>query len=63
MEAGSGRSSHGRHMNYKNKNGWPPSRSVDNESKKWKHSDLREIAYPYVFGLFDKFTSQGKLDK
>ena len=50
-------------MNLSYKNGWPPSRSVDNESKKWKHSDLRDIAYPYVYNLFVKFTSQGKLDK
>jgi hypothetical protein len=48
---------------YKNNGQWPPSRNIDDENRKWKHSDLREIAYPYVYGLFVKFASQGELTK
>jgi len=38
-------------------NGWPSGRS----STDWHHSDLREVAYLYVYGLFDKFNELGGL--
>lgn len=50
-------------MNLRYKNDWPLSRSVDSESKKWKHSDLIEIAYPYVYGLFANLTRLGELGR
>lgn len=37
--------------------GWPASRNgVD-----WRHSDLRDVAYPYVYSVYDKFRNLGGL--
>ena len=38
---------------------WPTS-PVRND-KKWRHSDLRAVAYPYVRGLYDKLVQLGRL--
>ncbi len=35
----------------------PPVRT----DKKWRHSDLREVAYPYVRGLYDRIVEKGTL--
>ncbi|NLE39010.1 MAG: hypothetical protein GX621_13385, partial [Pirellulaceae bacterium] len=40
-------------------NSWPSGRS----STDWYHSDLREVAYLYVYKLFDKFRDLGGLDQ
>jgi hypothetical protein len=46
---------------FKKKNqDWPANRGLD---IKWRHSDIREIAYPYIFNLFDKFITQGGLNQ
>lgn len=37
----------------KNKNGWPSARTGDNDYR-WRHSDIREIAYPFVYMIFNK---------
>jgi hypothetical protein len=34
-----------------------------NGVKEWRHSDIREIAYSYMYKLFDKFKQTGELDK
>jgi hypothetical protein len=40
-------------MNLLFKSGWPQSRrSVD--STDWRHSDIREVAYTYIYKMFDK---------
>lgn len=44
------------------KNSWPPSRNSDEEIK-WKHSDVKEIGYSFIYKLFDSFKSEGKLDE
>ena len=33
---------------------WPRER----DSNKWLHSDIREVAYPYIYNLFDELTKQ-----
>jgi hypothetical protein len=44
------------------KNGWPLSRpSSGPEAGNWYHSDFREVAYTYVYRLFDEFVNQGNL--
>lgn len=50
-------------MQAKLKNGWPPERSMDQESKKWKHGDIRDVSYPYVCPLFLKFVELGGLSQ
>ncbi len=37
----------------------PPIRN----DKKWRHSDLREVAYPYVRGLYSQIVQEGSLDQ
>ena len=41
------------------KNGWPSSR----DDFKWRHSDVREIAYTYTFSVFDKIVLEGNLNQ
>lgn len=44
---------------FKNNNmDWPPIRKKD---KNWLHSDLKDVSYPFVYNLFDKFVSLGGL--
>lgn len=38
---------------------WPPNRGLDDN---WRHSDIRNVSYPYIFNLFDKFVTQGGLN-
>lgn len=41
-----------------NNNDWPAIRApFDN----WRHSDLKDVSYPFVFNLFDNFVSLGGL--
>jgi hypothetical protein len=40
-------------------NGWPSRRP----STDWHHSDLREVAYPYVYKLYDQFRDLGGLNQ
>jgi hypothetical protein len=46
------------------RSGWPLSRENDsggvNPIPRWKHSDIRDVAYLYVHKLFDVFTSEGE---
>ena len=47
-------------------NGWPNDRQKnpdDNLKRAWYHSDIIDIAYIYVYKLFEKFTETGKLNK
>ena len=39
------------------KNGWPNGRDYQN----WRHSDVREVAYPYIYKLFDTIVKDGGL--
>jgi hypothetical protein len=39
---------------------WPAERG---NRKLWRHSDLREVAFPYVRGLYDKLVALGRLDQ
>jgi len=50
-------------MSLQYRNSWPPSRSADDENLKWKHSDIREIGYTFVYKLFDSLKSEGKLSE
>ena len=38
-------------------NGWPESRDTNN----WLHSDIREMSYLYVYGVFNSFVDKGVL--
>jgi hypothetical protein len=39
-------------------NGWPAERGAIRD---WLHSDLKVVAYPYIFELFEKWTTLGAL--
>ena len=43
---------------YINQGHWPRNVDLDNGSllRKWFHSDIRDVAYLYCFGVFDKIT-------
>jgi hypothetical protein len=41
------------------KNGWPTSRK---NPKNWLHSDMRDVAYLYVYKLYDKFCEIAELE-
>jgi len=44
------------------KNGWPQERLNDQEKEDhWLHSDIRYIAYPFTYKLFDKIVEKGAL--
>jgi len=42
-------------------NGWPEGRVNSDLGNRWLHSDLRAIAYRYVYKLFEKFVDLGGL--
>ena len=48
-------------MNALYENGWPASRSTGDEAFKWHHSDFRDVAYTYVYKLFNIFVQTGNL--
>jgi hypothetical protein len=39
---------------------WPAERGA---IKDWLHSDVKVVAYSYIYGLFEKWTQLGNLDK
>jgi len=39
---------------------WPAERDGD---LRWRHSDLREVAYVYTHGLYDKIVEVGELQR
>ena len=41
------------------KNGWP--RSGGEYNQRWLHSDFKNVAYFYTYGMFDKLVEMGKL--
>jgi hypothetical protein len=41
------------------KDGWPAER----QNEDWRHSDLKKIAYPFIFRLFDSFVELGQLNR
>jgi hypothetical protein len=45
-------------MNTEYKNGWPFDRPSDN---RWLHSDVRQVAYMFIYRLFDSFVTLGEL--
>lgn len=47
-------------MNTTLKSGWPVVRTRAGDSR-WRHSDVRDVPYTYVFKLFDKMVSLGSL--
>ncbi len=47
-------------LNTQFKNGWPLTRSSV-EDQKWHHSDMREVAYTFVYLLFDDLVLKGDL--
>jgi hypothetical protein len=52
-------------MSVRMRNGWPLSREDDSLDvipvPRWKHSDIRDVAYLYVYKLFDYFNEKGEL--
>jgi hypothetical protein len=40
------------------KNGWPASRGAD---QNWRHADYLDVAYVYVYTLFDQIVATGAL--
>jgi len=43
-------------------NGWPQERLGDQDKlDRWFHSDIKNIAYPYVYRVFEEFVTQGGL--
>jgi hypothetical protein len=45
------------------KNGWPSERPASGtEAGKWYHSDVREVAYTYIYKLFDEIVNDGNLE-
>ncbi len=47
-------------IQFKNdQNDWPSNRIP----KDWHHSDIKEVAYTYIYNLFDKFVSLGGLNQ
>ncbi|HRK14114.1 MAG TPA: hypothetical protein PK490_07475 [Prosthecobacter sp.] len=49
-------------MNQLFKSGWPQSRRVEGRDD-WFHSDMREVAYTYIFKMFDKIVNLGGLNR
>lgn len=41
------------------KNGWP--RSGGDYNDRWLHNDIREIAYLYVYNVFDEIVNKGEM--
>ena len=42
------------------KNNWF---STETNEKRWLHSDIRDVGYPYTYKVYDKFKELGKLDQ
>jgi hypothetical protein len=42
------------------KNGWPTSRAATNNN--WRHSDVREVSYLFIYKLYDKFCEIAELE-
>lgn len=43
--------------------GWPAERGSDDVDKNWLHSAAKDIAYRYVYQLYDTWVTKGKLNK
>jgi alpha-tubulin suppressor-like RCC1 family protein/pimeloyl-ACP methyl ester carboxylesterase len=41
-------------------NSWPPERGA---IKDWLHSDVKVVAYSYIYGLFEKWTNLGTIEE
>ncbi|HEY5747343.1 MAG TPA: hypothetical protein VIU12_14795, partial [Chryseolinea sp.] len=51
-------------MDYKNGGSWPNERLQDGtKGNNWLHSDVKDIAYIYVYPLYSKFVELGELDR
>ena len=55
--------SHNFDMQNTMKNGWPQERLNSGWEERWRHSDFREIAYLYVYKVFDEFVNLGGLNQ
>ena len=44
------------------RNGWPAER-VAEKNLRWRHSDFRQVAYLFVWPLYDQFKAIGQLDQ
>jgi hypothetical protein len=43
--------------------GWPQERlNNNNQRNRWLHSDMNNVAYPFIWRLFDRITKLGALD-
>lgn len=40
---------------------WPPERATSSYGNHWLHCDFREVAFPFVYKLFDDMVTQGGL--
>ncbi len=45
-------------LRFRNGDHWPATRG---NLQNWRHGDLKDVAYPYVYPLFDKFVTLGGL--
>jgi len=43
------------------KNGWPTSRGTTPETQNWRHSDCINVAYTYIYPLYEKISNDGGL--
>lgn len=50
-------------MNISMKDGWPQERGPKEKDKNWRHSDAKDIAYRYVYKLYDEWVTKGQLKK
>jgi hypothetical protein len=41
------------------KEGWPQQRGPREKDKNWRHSDSKDIAYRYVYQLYDTWVAKG----
>lgn len=48
-------------MNIKLKTSWPAERGAREEDKGWLHSDAKDVAYRYVYQLYDTWVAKGNL--
>ena len=52
-----------RNMQTAFQNHWPQERMADDKKRnRWLHSDAREVAFIYVFKLFDAFVETAQLN-
>jgi hypothetical protein len=47
------------------RNGWPQERMKPNDAKRdrWLHSDIKNIAFPFVYGVFEQISNEGGLNQ